>query len=253
MSAFATFQDRTGGRPLAAQPGMTTSALVHRALRDEIVSMIRLPGEKIAEAEVAAAHSVSRTPVREALLRLADEGLVEIAARSATRVALIPAAILPDAIFVRSAVEHATARAAAHQARGSSVTLLRGLIERQRESLGAGDTNGFHEADEAFHAALAMAAGRPGAWEMVQQVKTQLDRYRRLTLPEAGRMLRVVDEHGAIVDAIEAHDAEKAGLAMDHHLDGLRRSLASIRDHNPDYFSGDAAGISAAFETLLFR
>ena len=235
------------------EQGLTTAAAVHRILRDEIVSMARLPGERISEADVAAARGVSRTPVREALLRLADEGLVTIASRSGTRVARIPATVLPDAIFARSAIEHAVSRAAAHNARGSSITLLRGVIEHQCECLGLGDINGFHEADEAFHAALALAAGRPGAWEIVRDLKTQLDRYRRLTLPEAGLMERVIEEHGAIVDAIAAHDAAKAARAMDHHLDGLRRSLAAIRELNPDYFSGDAAGISDAFEALRFR
>jgi DNA-binding GntR family transcriptional regulator len=253
MGVSAGIQEKAAGRSLAGAPSMTSAAAIHHALRDEIISMIRRPGERIVEADVAAAFKVSRTPVREALLRLVDEGLIEIASRSSIHVARIPAALLPDAIFVRSAVEHAIARAAARRSRASSIMLLRGSIELQRESLGRGDSNAFHEADEAFHAGLAVAAGRPHAWTMVQQVKTQLDRYRRLTLPEERRMERVVEEHTAIVDAIEARDPDGAGRAMDHHLDGLRRSLASIRNHNPDYFAGDAATISSALEDLFFR
>lgn len=240
------------GRGGRAAPGTTSAALIHHALRDEIVSMRRLPGSRIAEAELAARFKVSRTPVREALLRLADEGLIEIASRASIHVARIPAALLPDAIFVRSAVENATARAAAALSRPSSVMLLRGTIELQRESLRRGDSNGFHEADEAFHAGLAVAAERPHAWGMVQQVKTQLDRYRRLTLPEERRMERVVVEHTAIADAVARGDAEGAGRAMDTHLDGLRLSLAAIRNHNPDYFTGDATGLAAALESLCF-
>jgi DNA-binding GntR family transcriptional regulator len=227
--------------------------MVRRALRQEIVSLQRRPSDPISEKDIAAAYGISRTPVREALLRLSEEGLVEIVPYSGTRVARIPVWVLPDAMFARSAIEQAVARAAARRARGSEVTALRGLIERQREALEQNELGEFHEADETFHAAIATAARLPGVWDMVMQLKAQLDRYRKLTLPEAGRMARVAEEHAVIVDAIAAQDCDGAAAAMRKHLDGLRLSLSAIRNHNPDYFTDDAAGISAALEKISFE
>jgi DNA-binding GntR family transcriptional regulator len=86
------------------------------------------------------------------------------------------------------------------------------------------------------HAAIAKAAGHPGIWRLILQVKLQLDRYRRLTLPVPGRMTRVVDEHAAVVAAIAAQEATAAGAAMAAHLDGLSASIRDVRELNPKYF-----------------
>jgi DNA-binding GntR family transcriptional regulator len=215
---------------------------VYRALREEIVWLKRKPGEPIVEKSIAVERNVSRTPVREALLRLAAEGLVDTVSKSGTFVARIPLRALPEAIVVRKALEQVTARSAAMLARQSEVTGLRAILERQREADAAGDRTSFHSADEAFHAAIATAARYPGIWSLVQDVKTQIDRYRLLTLPQAGRMARVIKEHAAIVAAIEDHDADRAAAAMEGHLDGLRISMKDIQRMNPDFFYEDIRG-----------
>jgi GntR family transcriptional regulator, rspAB operon transcriptional repressor len=217
----------------------TAAESIYRILRDEIVWLRRAPGEPIAEMEIAAVRKVSRTPVREALLRLAAEGLVDTVAKSGTFVARIPLAQLPEAIVVRKALEEVTARAAAGRARRSDVLALRAVLERQEEAAAADDRLAFHRDDEAFHAAVAAAAGYPGIWTLVQGVKTQIDRYRLLTLPQPGRMRRVIREHAAVVDAIERGDADAAAAAMQGHLDGLRISMEDIRRVNPDFFYED--------------
>ena len=77
---------------------------------------------------------------------------------------------------------------------------------RQREASAAKDRETFHQADEKFHATIAEVAGYPGIWTLILQVKVHVDRYRRLTLPQAGRIPRVIVEHEAILGAIERHD-----------------------------------------------
>jgi len=225
-------------QPGALGRGRTNTAanLIYRVLRGDIVSMRRKPGSPVNEKEIALAHRVSRTPVREALLRLADEQLVEIFPQSGTIVARIPVGALPEAILVRKALEETTARLAAEHASRDQIAELHKTIERQRRMKTKADRERFHQADEAFHAAIADAAGHPAIWNLVLQVKMQVDRYRRLTLPLPGRMGRVLEEHGAIVAAIEAHDPERAAASMIKHLDGLRASIGDIRDLNPEYF-----------------
>ena len=223
-------------RPSKSARGQTAAELIYRALRDDIVAMRVTPGEPINEKAVALRHGVSRTPVREALLRLAGEHLIEIFPQSGTFVTRIPIAALPEAILVRKALEELTAREAAQNATADQLAALQRSIDRQQLLARNGDRNGFHEADDAFHAAIADAAGHPGIWRLILQVKLQLDRYRRLTLPVPGRMNRVVDEHAAVVAAIAAHDPSAAGAAMAAHLDGLSASIRDVRDLNPKYF-----------------
>lgn len=215
----------------------TASQAIHRLLRDEIVSMRRLPGSWINEKEIAADCGVSRTPVREALLRLSDERLVEIVPKSGTIVARIPAAVLPDIIMARRALERQTVTMAAEKALGSEIANLRAIVERQREAEAAGDMAAFHVADEAMHAAIAATAGHATIWSMIEQIKVQLDRYRRLTLPRPHRISRAIEEHAGIVEAIAAHDPALAGRLMDAHLDGLSDLLDKLHEMEPDYFA----------------
>lgn len=232
-------------RPSTSNPptGETAAQIVHRRLRDDIVSMRRRPGDVIFEKEIALEARLSRTPVREALLRLADEKLIEIVPKSGTMVSRIPAEILPEIIVARAALEAVTVKAAAEGARGSDIAGLKAIIERQREMLATGDIDGFHAADELMHRAIAEAGRLPGIWSMIVQIKVQLDRYRRLTLPQPHRMERAVAEHEAVIEAIASHDVVAATAAMNHHLYGLKVSLAPIRDLNPDYFSGDVGAV----------
>jgi len=214
----------------------TAAAVVHHALRDDIIAMRIAPGQPINEKSVALMHGVSRTPVREALLRLAGERLVEIFPQSGTFVARIPLAMLPEAILVRKALEGVTVRGATERADTVLIATLRRLIDGQRELERRGDRDRFHAADDAFHAAIADAAGHPGIWQLIEQVKVQVDRFRRLTLPVPGRMGRVVEEHAAVVAAMAAGDADRAVAAMGAHLDGLSASIRDVRDVNPNYF-----------------
>ena len=98
------------------------------------MSLQRRPGEAISEAEIALSYGVSRTPVREAILKLSDEGLLEIFPQSGIFVSRIPIAALPEAIIIRKALEETTARMAAEHATSSQILALHSVLERQREA-----------------------------------------------------------------------------------------------------------------------
>ncbi|WP_428375156.1 GntR family transcriptional regulator [Lichenicoccus sp.] len=217
--------------------GERLSALIYRDLREEIVSLVRTPGEPLIEMQVAKAHGVSRTPAREAIQRLADEGLIDIFPQSGTFIARIPAAELPEAIAIRCALEEATVRVAALRISEADLAALRAQLALQAAREAAGDKEGFHRADEAFHAMLAAIAGQPRFWTVAQQVKTQVDRFRRLTLPVAGRMGSVVAEHAVIVDRLASRDQDAAAAAIGAHLGTLLGIIEAARLAQPEMFS----------------
>jgi len=195
--------------------------LVYQGLRSDIIAMLIQPGDKISENDLARRFGVSRTPAREAMQRLADEGLLEIFPQSGTFVARIPYEELPEAMVIRKSLERTTASMAATLATRSQVLTLASIIEQQREAATAEDASGFHRADELFHAKLAEIAGYPGIWKLVLQVKTQVDRFRRLTLVVPHRMFTVIEQHERILDAIQKADPDAAGQAMVAHLDSV--------------------------------
>lgn len=220
------------GRPR----GVTAASRIHADLRAELVALKRRPGEVVSEAEIALAYGVSRTPVREAILKLSDEGLVEIFPQSGIFVSRIPLSALPEAIIVRKALEATTARFAAGLATTSQILSLQAILQRQREADAADDRDAFHQADEHFHATIADVAGYPGIWTLIQQVKVHVDRFRQLTLPQKGRMTQVIAEHELVLAAIEAHDPAAAGIAMEKHLERLLGDISATQTVNPEYF-----------------
>jgi DNA-binding GntR family transcriptional regulator len=220
-----------------ADAGVSASRRVYLCLRQRIVEMRMLPGERIVERDIAEELGTSRTPVHEAVQRLADEGLVEVVPRSGTFVARIPLDALEEAMLVRNALEGAIIEKATQRSTPEGVQRLHGILEQQAAAIEAEDLRAFHRSDEMFHAALAELSGYPGVWPIILQAKTQMDRYRQLTLPLEGRMRGVLEEHRAVVAAIESGDPARAALAMRDHLDHVLPVLEMTRKLRPEFFT----------------
>ncbi|MBX4910002.1 MULTISPECIES: GntR family transcriptional regulator [Rhizobium] len=215
---------------------VTTAGAIYERLYADIVSLRMPPGLLLQEKRIAEDFRVSRTPVREALLRLSEGGLVDIYPQSGTVVSRVPVASIPEAVVVRKALEGTTVEAAAETASAADIAHLDAIISRQRSHAAVGNASNFHEEDEAFHEAIAEIAGYPGIWAILKTVKVQIDRARRLALPALGRMDNVIREHIVIRDALVAHDATAARGAMIHHLSAVIPDVDELRSRYPDYF-----------------
>lgn len=235
-------ESRTGGSVRALSPVVRlqargrTSDLVY----DELVAAIRdlrlPPGAALSETELAQQLGVSRTPVREAIARLAHNGLVLVVPQVGTRVARISLREVDEARFVRENLETAAFEAAC-AIPDRDMTVLDGLLDEQEACFRAGDLARFFAADEALHARIFALSGYPGVWQAVQRMKLQLDRLRRLSLPEPAMMRDLIDEHRLIVEALRRGDA---GTGRGHISTHARRVLVlqePLRRAHPDYFT----------------
>lgn len=231
---------RKGRRPAIpgamAQSRASASSVVETDLREAIIAMVLTPGMPLNEKELTARYGFSRTPVREALIRLKEEGLVEIFPQAGTFVSRIPAAAIPEAVIIREALESAAAVRVARATDKSCLARLDALIAVQQEAAGRGDQEAFHNADESFHAAISEAAGYPGIWRLAQTAKSQIDRSRRLTLPVPGRMETVVAEHTRIVEAMRRGDEIGVRQAIALHVGTILPDLERLVRDYPDYF-----------------
>jgi DNA-binding GntR family transcriptional regulator len=231
-----------GGGPIAAQ--------VVRALRHAIVTMRLRPGEMLSEQEIAGRFGVSRSPVREAFIKLSEVGLVRVLPQRGTRVAPISYAAVEDARFVREAVETAIVREAS--ARGLAPRgALADNLARQRAAARARDGEAFFALDEEFHRLLAEAAGRASAFKVIEDVKAQMDRVRYLATPGATPMGVLVDQHAAIADAVAAADPDRAAAGMRAHLSEILQSLPALALAHPDLFEAVPAGLAPAGSPAL--
>jgi DNA-binding GntR family transcriptional regulator len=215
---------------------VTAAGALFEKLREAIVAMELPPGAALSEKALTQRFGVGRTPLREALIRLAEIGLVDVFPQSGTFVSRISVAAIPEATAVRQALERLTVERAAEAANEADIAKLDDIIARQRFFAGRRDLRAFHESDEAFHEAIALIADYPGVWRVLKQVKVQIDRARQLTLPALGRMNKVVGEHLVIRDAIAHHDVGSAGAAMREHLSAVILDLEHLRRQNPNFF-----------------
>jgi len=212
---------------------VSISNQIHQRLRDEIVQAVLTPGMALSEAEIATRYQVSRQPVREAFIRLAQEDLVEIRPQRGTYVRRIAASSVLDAHFVRDAIEAAIVRDAAAKAGQADVEVLYAQIDCQ---VSAHTNAEFLAFDEALHEGIARVAGHLPAWRVVNQVKAQMDRVRYLSYGEVSPIDKLVQQHRAIVDAIAAHDEEAAQIAVLRHTAEILRQLPELVERYPEMF-----------------
>ncbi len=204
------------------------------SLRERIVRGDLVPGMRLSEQEIAISYGMSRQPVREAFIRLAGEGLLEVRPQRGTFVRKISTEEVENSRFVREAVEADLVRLAATQAADRDVANLREQIDRQARVADQG-AESFIPLDERFHRSLAEIAGRAGAWAHLQAIKMHMDRVRYLTAAEFP-VSRLVDEHRRIVEAIAARDPDAAEGCVRRHLRGVLADLPLIVAAQPDFF-----------------
>ncbi|TQS73356.1 GntR family transcriptional regulator [Rhodobacteraceae bacterium] len=213
---------------------MPVGPQLSRILREGIVCNDLPPGTRLSEAEIAQRFGLSRQPVREAFIKLAEEGLLEIRPQRGSFVRKISQDAVMDARFVREAVEADIARACAENPPQGLVADLRAMLEDQQR-LADDRPAAFVPLDDAFHRALARAAGRPNAWLVIEGMKSQMDRVRQMTSTNFP-LAHLIAQHATVVDAIEARDPAAAVAAMRGHLRMILKDLPAIREAYPDYF-----------------
>jgi GntR family transcriptional regulator, rspAB operon transcriptional repressor len=219
-----------GRRPSAAD-------FAFDSLRRAILDLVLPPGTTLSRASLAAQLGVSQTPVREALIRLQAEGLVEVVPNASTRVARIQVENAREAHFLRLALEVEVVRRLATEAADPALAeRLHHLLAEQEALLRQGDHAGFAAADEAFHAALYAAAGIAGLWDLVRSRGGHLDRLRRLHLPAPGKAETILQEHRHLAQALAEGDAAGAERILRTHFSGTFARIEAIRAEFPAYF-----------------
>jgi DNA-binding GntR family transcriptional regulator len=175
------------------------------------------------------------TPVRDALLRLEEEGLVDIFPQHATRVREVDIDSARHAHFLRLALELEVARKLARHHDSTLPARLRQLVDAQRSCWERKDIEGFVAADQEFHRHMFSAANAERLWHIVRAHSGNMDRLRRLHLPLNNKADSVLLQHAELVDAIEQRDP---GLAEDRvrgHLGGTLSQLFDLRKTYPQY------------------
>jgi GntR family transcriptional regulator, rspAB operon transcriptional repressor len=212
---------------------------IFRALREAIFTGALVPGTPLSETEVSEMFQVSRQPVREAFIKLVESGVLQVLPQRGTFVKKISPRRVREGRFIREAIEAAVARKAALEITVAQLADLTENLRDQKVAAKVNDTASFLALDERFHFLIAQSIDCVAAWDTIQDIKAQMDRVRYLSLPEVSPLELIIKQHGRIVSALKAHDADGAEEAMRAHLREILVSLKPVAERNPDWFEPD--------------
>lgn len=222
-------------RPLEEFPGSLANK-AYLSLKDGILTLVFRPGEILRKPEICAALGVSRSPVAEAVARLAAEALVDVVPQAGTFVARFSMAEIREGAFLREALELAAVEVVARTITEEQLMLLRRNLRLQGALLADGDVEGFHRLDSQMHELILSFTGFRRLALLAETSWVHVNRARRLILPAPGRTVETLAEHQAIVAALQARDPGRARDATRHHLRQLVKVLEPLADARPDLF-----------------
>ncbi len=210
---------------------------IYASLKSAILLRQLLPGQAVSENEIGQLFNSSRTPVREALSRLRDDGLIVTLPSRGTYVSRLSEKQIRSAQFIREALEVATVRRLCQMDLSPRAILdIEQAMNAQRQAIAQGDRKAFRLHDDQFHGALAAATGLDRLETLLMREKAALDRLRVLAITDEAHMLRLVSEHEAVFDAVMARDEARAVEGLRQHLRRVLGILSQIYEEHRDYF-----------------
>jgi len=208
----------------------------YSALKRAIVSGTLAPDTPIDKNEWCVAFDVSRLSITTAINRLAFEGLVVVEPQRGSYVAKIHLEDVRQWMLLRRALEVEIVGVCAASMSDDAIAALGQNLAYQKAAIASGDLEGFHELDTRFHRQMAEGLGLVRVGEVLDPIRTHLERVRRTLLPEPGRPEGTCREHEAIFHAIAAHRPDQAKSEMANHLDRVSRELQSFVARHPGFF-----------------
>ncbi len=199
--------------PLFPAPRRDSPALTDRAyhrIRDAIAGLVLQPGQPLTEASLAEWLAIGRTPVREALLRLRDEGLVQSIPRKGYYVSMISADEAQEIYEMLEGLESTAAKLAAERATPEGIARLEETVQRMESALAADDLDSWATADDAAHEAILDMAGNQHIHRVVQSLKVRIKRMQLFTLRTRRRIPHSTQMHRAQLEAIRSGDGKLA-------------------------------------------
>jgi len=204
-------------------------------LRARILSLELAPGTPLSRVDLQNQFGTSQTPVRDALMRLEEEGLVTVFPQYTTIVSRIDLNIARQMHFMRRSVEQEAVYGLTRQPNTADVAQRLLRTNAELESLiFSQDDSSFLSVDRSFHAIIYEEAGLQHVWNIILRHSGHIDRLRRLNLPNLGKQ-RIVDNHRAIIEGMMSGHARRAEEAVKTHLSGTLAMVDRIAELHPDF------------------
>jgi len=214
----------------------STRDYVYQTIKEKIINWELEPGVKISEKEVSNQLEVSRTPVREAFLMLAQENLLEVFPQSGTIVSKIDLTLVEEGRFVRQKIEQAIVEEVCLRHDADQIFQLESNITMQELCLEKGTHHRLFELDEQFHRILFEICNKIRTWNMIRQMNSHFDRLRVLRLASNSDWAGVIQQHKKIFEFIKNRDVDSAVKETSNHLELVNYEKEGLKLRYPGYF-----------------
>jgi DNA-binding GntR family transcriptional regulator len=202
--------------------------VVFKTLREAILRGDLKPGERLMELQLAAKLGVSRTPIREAIRMLEQEGLAVTIPRRGAEVARMTLKDMEDVLEIREALDELAVQIACTRITQEQLDRLRKVKEEFELCTRGSDVKKIAQADVAFHDVIYEATGNPKLVSMLSNLREQIYRYRVEYLKDSRNYPVLIREHETILEALRARDKERATAAMQEHVANQAAAVKEI-------------------------
>ncbi|MCD7922619.1 MAG: GntR family transcriptional regulator [Clostridiales bacterium] len=202
--------------------------VVFQTLRTAILKGDLKPGERLMELQLASKLGVSRTPIREAIRMLEQEGLAVMIPRKGAEVARMTEKDMEDVLQIRCSLEELAVRLACQNITQMEVQELRVAMEQFREKTTTDDIAAIAQADVNFHDVLYKSADNPKLLGLLNNLREQMYRYRVEYLKDSSIYKQLIEEHQLLYEAVRRQNAEKAAAFTRMHLENQTESMKKV-------------------------
>jgi len=221
---------------LAKEKNQPIHQWVYQTLRNSIIKLVLRPAQRISENEVSEALGISRTPVREAFIRLAEDGLINITPQKRSIVSLIDMEQAREARFIRLAVEKAVLREACGTLSPADLAALASNMRAQEDCCALQSFDRMLIVDNDFHRLIFRGCRKERSWLYLKKLDYNYDRLRVMVMPVS--IGRILSEHRKIMDLITRGVADEVEETLDMHLTWEMINRV-VQDYPPQYFLHD--------------
>lgn len=215
---------------------------VYRNLKYNIMSLTLKPGEKISESELQKIFNVSKSPIREALVKLKEEKLIEVIPQKGTFISKINLKLVESTLFIRKVVENEAlylAKSSKKNKEDLIKKLNRNFLSMKSLILTCEKTENLlklFELDKEFHKIIFEHIDKKEVWDTITSSSTHYERFRVLETPELNNILFILEQHQRIIDLLKNNKKVNISFIQDLHVKNFTNSFENLLNKYPDYF-----------------
>lgn len=209
---------------------------VYNVLKENIMNLTIKPGTILRKKEIANEFEVSRTPIREAFVKLKEEGLIDVYPQRGTFVSYIDLDKIEEAKFMREALEPKIVELACEVLPQDIIFELETNLKVQEMSLNQNNYIKLFKYDNEFHRLLFSGCDKENIWKAIEQVSTHLNRMRILSLSADFNRSDVIHDHQNIIDSIKSKNIKESKNMMESHISRVKFDQKKLKKDFPSYF-----------------